>query len=43
VRKELRLVYRDPESAYAALDFSGIGSIKMQALLDNLIVKRLNF
>jgi Txe/YoeB family toxin of Txe-Axe toxin-antitoxin module len=27
IRKELRLVYRDPESAYAALDFAGTGKI----------------
>ena len=41
VRKEIRLVYRDPESAYAALDFSGSGKISIDSILNNLIVQRL--
>jgi hypothetical protein len=43
VRKELKVVYRDPESSYSALDFSGTGRISMQGFLSNLIVKRLKF
>ena len=43
VRKEFRLVYRDPESTYAALDFSGKGKIQMKDILDNLVFKRLKF
>lgn len=42
IRKELKIVYRDPESNYSALDFSGTGRISMRTFLDNIIVKRLN-
>jgi hypothetical protein len=41
IRKELRLVYRDPESAYAVLDFTGSGKIKIINLLENLVIQRL--
>ena len=37
------MVYREPESAYAVLDFSGIGTIRMDSILENLVVKRLKF
>lgn len=42
IRKELKIVYRDPESTYSALDFTGTGRISMRSFLDNIIVKRLN-
>ena len=43
VRKEIQKIYRDPESAYAALDFSGKGRISMQDFLKGLVVQRLKF
>lgn len=43
VRKELRQVYKEPETAYAAMDFSGKGKIDVTNILSNVIIKRLNF
>jgi hypothetical protein len=41
VKKEMKTVYKDPESAYASLDFTGIGRITMRTFLSNMIVQRL--
>ena len=41
VRKEMKIVYRDPESNYSAMDFLGTGLISMQTFITNIIVKRL--
>ncbi|CDW74423.1 ef-hand calcium-binding domain-containing protein 6 [Stylonychia lemnae] len=41
IRREFKLVYRDPESNYSALDFTGTGKISIRTFLDNVIVKRL--
>ncbi len=43
IRKELKVVYRDPESAYSAFDFAGKGLIAIQTLLQSIAIKRLNF
>ena len=42
VKKELLYVYKEPETAYSALDFVGTGKISLQTFLKNVIVKRLN-
>jgi hypothetical protein len=41
IKREFKLVYRDPESNYSALDFSGTGKISIAAFLDNIIIKRM--
>lgn len=41
VRKELKIVYKDPETSYSALDFLGSGKITLKGFMNNLIVKRL--
>lgn len=41
MRKEIRNLYRGPDRAYAALDFTGVGHITEQGFLDSMISKRL--
>jgi len=43
MRKEIRNIYRGPEKAYAALDFSGIGYITQEVFLDSMICKRIPY
>jgi len=43
LRNEIRLVYKDPESAYASFNFSGKNSISLNELLNHVIVKRIGY
>lgn len=43
MRKEIRNIYRGPDKAYAALDFSGVGYVTLQNFVDSIICKRLPF
>ena len=43
IRRELKLTYRDPDSAYAALDFEGKGNIKIENILEGYAIKRLQY
>jgi hypothetical protein len=43
LRKEIRNLYRGPDKAYAALDFTGVGYVTEQDFLNSLIIKRIPF
>lgn len=43
-RIELRNLYRGPDKAYSSMDFTGIGHITQQDVMNSLVVKqRLHF
>jgi len=39
----MKQIYRDPESAFAALDFGGQGKVTLERFLNGLVVKRVKF
>lgn len=43
LRREIRNLYRGPDKAYAALDFTGIGHISESAFLDSAIGRRVPY
>jgi hypothetical protein len=43
MRREIRNLYRGPDRAYAALDFTGVGYVTEQDFLSSMICKRMPF
>lgn len=43
IRREIKIVYREPESAFASMDFGGKGRLSIDTIINNLIIKRLKY
>jgi len=43
MRKVIRNLYRGPDKAYAALDFTGVGYVTEKDFMDSLICKRMPY
>ena len=43
LKKELKNVFRNPEYAYSSMDFTGIGQITEETLMNSRVVQKLGF
>jgi len=43
LRKEIKLLYRDPETAYASMDFEGNGKISFHEFIESIVVQKTKF